>query len=109
MSLPSLQPVSCTLPEFPASISSHELMSTKDGVQACGGYVSGVGFSSECFYLPFNSQKWIQSPDVGTLEEKRYETSSFTMGEEHWIAGGYSYNGAKHLSSIEVSAKDGSC
>ena len=82
-------------------------MSAPSGVVACGGFVSGgVGYSSECFSLPYNSKTWLGSPDVPSFKEKRHLASSFIMNyDEVWVAGGT--NGNEDLSSIEVRHKNG--
>ena len=95
------------MPIFPEAVVGYQLMSAQTGVVACGGFISGgVGYSSECFSLPYNRTTWIRSPDVPSFKEKRHLASSFVMKNgEVWVAGGT--NGNEDLSSIEVRHKNG--
>ena len=82
-------------------------MSANDaGVQVCGGNVDGVGFTSECFLLPYNSKTWLRAPDVPSMKEKRYIPGSVTLANgDWWISGGW--NGPVRYASTEIQGSDG--
>jgi len=108
--LPSLERSSCIPPSFPkTNAARYELRADDQGIHVCTGFFKGDSSSSNCFQLPFNSNTWLTSPRIPSLNEGRNGASSGNLRDGRWfIAGGYGgYNGFDFLSSIEVRNLDG--
>ena len=106
LTLPLLQHSNCTLPTFPESIWGYQMSANHIGVQVCGGNIEGIGFTSECFLLPYNGKSWLRSPDIPSMKERRYIPGSVTLpGDQWWITGGW--NAPVRYASTEVQDKDG--
>ena len=106
--LPSLQTPKCNVSELPVDkIHAYMTNSDDDGISICGGvigYVFGVNWTSECFRLSFNTNKWIPFPETPSLSTKRRDAGSVRLGQAWWIAGGESVS---YFATTEVRAKNG--
>ena len=54
------------------------MSSNKNDIDICGGYVNGQE-SNECFRLLSGSNKWIRSPNLPTMNERRVDSASVLL------------------------------
>ena len=107
--LPSLETSKCKIPSpFHTYISDYSMMTDKRGIDICGGMIGrrGIGQSSDCFRLPFNSKTWLQSPTIPSLTRGRKSAASAFIKGKWWIAGGYDFDERAYLWTSEVRGDD---